>query len=171
MSKNFDKAFEELLGHEGGYKCEREDRMDWTGGIVGKGELRGTKYGISAGTYPNLAIQSLTLEEAKAIYKRDWWDRFRGDEIEYELAFQIFDADVNHGKGNGARFLQDALGLAPDGSIGPITLKALEGRDPAQVILRFLAYRLRFFTKCSTWDKHGKGWANRVANNMILATE
>ena len=163
-------AFAELIGHEGGFKKEAKDRMDWTGGKVGVGTLVGTKYGISAGTYPQLDIVNLTLAEAQAIYKRDWWDRFKGDELPYELGFQIFDAEVNHGKTMGVRFLQKALGLGSDGVLGPITLRTTLACDENQIIMRFLAVRLRYFTDCATWDTHGRGWARRVANNLLMAT-
>jgi len=168
---NFLAAFAELIGHEGGFKKEAKDRMDWTGGRVGVGTLVGTKYGISAGTYPKLDIVNLTLAEAQAIYKRDWWDRFKGDLLPYELAFQIFDSEVNHGAKMGVKFLQRALGVIDDGSLGPVTLKTIGAHDEDQIIMRFLAVRLRYFTECATWDTHGRGWARRVANNLMLATE
>lgn len=173
-SKNFDQAFKELIGHEGGYKCEAKDRMDWSSGVIGKGELRGTKYGLSAGTYPNLDIKNVTLDQAKAIYHKDWWTRFGGDAMEYELAYQVFDAEVNHGQKMGVRFLQQAL-LIPskdvDGLMGPQTRKALAGKDQDKVIMRVLGVRLRFFTQIKSWDTYGRGWANRVANLLIAATE
>jgi hypothetical protein len=38
---------------EGGLSMDERDPGNWTGGAIGKGELRGTKYGISAQTYPH----------------------------------------------------------------------------------------------------------------------
>lgn len=171
FSSNYKQAFQELIGHEGGYKCEAADRMDWSSGKVGVGELRGTKYGISAGTYPHLDIKNLSLIQAQEIYEQDFWSRFKGDSLPYELAFQIFDAEVNHGKTMGVRFLQRALKVPDDGAFGPMTLRALQDKDEDEVIMRFLAIRLRFFTDCKTWDTHGRGWARRVATNLIAATE
>lgn len=166
---NFDKAFVELIGNEGGFKKEEKDRMDWTSGEVGKGELRGTKFGISAGTYPTLDIPNLTLEQAKAIYKRDFWDASLLDSVDYEVAFQIFDADVNHGPGNGTRMVQRALGVADDGKIGPITRAALKAMEPVKFNMLFLAERLIFMSKISTFNTYGRGWAVRIANNMRKA--
>jgi lysozyme family protein len=166
---NFEKAFAELIGNEGGFKRENEDRMDWDSGHVGVGNLVGTKYGLSAGSYPNLDIPNLTLDDARAIYRADFWSKFDGDSLDYEVAFQLFDADVNHGMGNGTRFMQRALGVADDGKIGPVTLRALHAMDPLTFNMLFLAERLEFFTKCSTWDKDGRGWARRVAGNMRKA--
>lgn len=54
----FDKAFDRLIGHEAGYSNDRRDPGNWTGGIVGKGQLKGTKFGIAANTYPNLDIKT-----------------------------------------------------------------------------------------------------------------
>ncbi len=168
---NFLQAFKELIGHEGGYKCEATDRMDWTGGRINVGKLVGTKYGISAGTYPHLDIKNLSLAQAQEIYKRDWWDRFKGDLLPYELAFQIFDSEVNHGARMGVKFLQRALGLDDDGVLGKVTLATVAANDEDKIIMRFLAVRLKFFTDLSTWDTYGRGWARRVANNLLMATE
>lgn len=171
METNYTKAFAELIGNEGGFKCDRTDRMDWTGGRINVGVLVGTKFGISAGTYPKLDIKNLTLAEAQALYKTDWWDRFKGDALPYELAFQVFDSEINHGHKMGVRFLQRALGLDDDGVIGPVTLGAIGEHDEDQIIMRFLAFRLQYFTDCATWDTNGRGWARRVANNLLKATE
>ena len=71
MSKlTFDQAFERLIGHEGNFTNDKDDRGNWTTGIIGKGQLKGTKYGISAMTYPQLDIKNLTLDQAKQIYKK-----------------------------------------------------------------------------------------------------
>src|SRR5690554_991684 len=76
---DFDLAFERLIGHEGKFTDNRADRGNWTTGRVGVGELKGTKFGISAMTYPHLDIKSLTLEQAKDIYLRDFWLRAGAD--------------------------------------------------------------------------------------------
>ena len=82
MSKlTFDKAFDRLIGHEAGFTTDPKDRGNWTTGVIGKGELRGTKYGISAMTYPYLDIKNITLEYAKTLYKRDWWDALNAESM------------------------------------------------------------------------------------------
>lgn len=174
MTPKFIKAFLELKGHEGGYKAEKKDRMDWTGGRVGVGELRGTKFGISAGTYPHLDIKNLTIEQAQAIYYKDWWLASRVEALPYELAYQVFDAEVNHGRKTGIKFLQDALGFTGrdvDGILGKNTLSKVREMSEDKIIMRMLGVRLRFFTNIGTWDTYGRGWARRVANLLIAATE
>ena len=62
---NFDKAFDRLIGHEGGFTNDSRDAGNWTGGKVGVGKLVGTKFGLSAATYPTLDIKNITIVEAK----------------------------------------------------------------------------------------------------------
>jgi lysozyme family protein len=57
----FDEAFDVLIGHEGGY-------VNHPGDPGGE-----TKFGISKRAYPALDIKALTLGQAKAIYRRDYW--------------------------------------------------------------------------------------------------
>ncbi len=165
-SVGFEKAFPILIGNEGRFKRDPKDRMDWDTGIINKGNLVGTNYGISAGSYPREDIANMTLARAKEIYKRDYWDIFRGDELAPSVAFQLMDADVNHGKGNGTRMLQRAVGVHDDGVFGPLTMAALKAMDPEVFIMRLIAERLDFFTNISTWDHNGKGWTRRMANNL-----
>ena len=151
---NFDQAFERLIGHEGGYVADSRD----PGGE--------TKFGISKRAYPHLDIKALTLHNAKDIYRRDFWQRVRGDELPREFAFQALDAAVNHGIGNAVRWMQRAAGVADDGVIGPVTLAAVQRAQPADLVLRFNAERLRFYAKLTTFGTFGRGWVNRVAGNL-----
>ena len=70
---DFLKAFELLIGHEGAYGNDPADPGNWTGGARGRGKLKGTKYGISAASYPTLDIANLTLGQVEDIYERDYW--------------------------------------------------------------------------------------------------
>ena len=169
MNEKYEKAFAELIGNEGGFKKQHSDPMDWTGGKVGAGRLVGTKFGLSAGTYPNEDIPNMTLDRARFLYKRDWWDYFGGDDLEYELAFQIFDTLVNHGKSGGAKILQRALKVDDDGKIGKNTRAALVKQNDVKFLVLFMAERLEFFTECKTWAENGRGWAKRIAGNMRKA--
>lgn len=166
MTTNFDRAFEELIGHEGGLSMDPNDKGNWTGGQIGKGILKGSNFGISAASFPNEDIVNLTIERAKFLAKTRYWDRIRADEIEYEMAFQFFDAAYNHGPGNPTRWLQKVLGVAQDGDFGKISRGALAQADQVKTMVRFLSQRLFFFTDLSEWNTQGKGWARRIAGNM-----
>lgn len=168
----FDEAFEKLIGHEGGLSTVRSDPGNWTGGKVGVGDLRGTKYGISAASYPGEDIRNLTLDQAKAIYRRDFWNRVRGDDLPYVVAFNLFDGAVNSGPHRAIKWMQEAAGVAADGIIGPQSLAAFR-EGPEALAARYNGIRLRFMAWLSTWPTFGKGWALRIADNLtaIAASE
>jgi lysozyme family protein len=152
---DFDAVFTTLIGHEGGYVNDKRD----PGGE--------TKFGISKRAYPDVNIASLTIEQAKLIYKRDYWDRARCADLPPSVAFQVFDTAVNSGIGQSIRFLQRAVGVADDGQVGPVTINAVRRMDAEAVSARFNGHRLQFMTSLSTWDVFGKGWARRVAKNLM----
>ncbi|MDN5641345.1 MAG: secretion activator protein [Acinetobacter sp.] len=165
----FDQAFERLIGHEGKFTNDRQDRGNWTTGVIGKGQLNGTKYGISAMTYPDLDIKSLSLEQAKTIYKRDWWDKINADQIEPALVFQVWDFAINAGMGTAKRKLQLAVGVLDDGIIGNLTIQAINKADLNDILLKFNAERLKYYTSLSTWPRYGKGWTLRVGSQLNYA--
>lgn len=168
---NFDKAFERLIGHEGGYSIDRNDPGNWTGGKVGSGTLKGTKYGIAANTYPNLDIKNLTLTQAKEIYRNDWWDKLGANQLHPAIVYQLWDFAVNAGKSRAIKELQQAVGVLDDGIIGPKTIATVKAKDVNDVLLLLASERLRFYTSLSTWATYGKGWTNRVADNLKYAAE
>lgn len=166
---NFDQAFERLIGHEGGYQNDPRDRGNWTGGAQGKGSLNGTKYGITAMEYPGEDIANLTLARAKELYHRDYWGPAGCDGVPDGIKFDLFDMSVNSGKGNAIRVLQKASGAAPDGILGPRTLQAVQAMPAIRLVARFNGARLMFLTEVSTWATYGRGWARRVASNLLEA--
>lgn len=164
----FDEAFRILIENEGSYTNNYNDRGNWTSGVVGKGEQRGTKYGISAMSYPFLDIKNLTIDDVKKIYKKDWWDKLRLDDLPEEIAFDMFDMAVNSGISNSVKTLQKTIGTNVDGIIGPNTIKLSNQYNPIRLVAHFNAHRLLFMTNISTWDTFGKGWSRRIANNILL---
>jgi len=154
----FDQAFDRLIGNEGGYVCNPAD----PGGE--------TNWGISKRSYPNIDIKHLTRDQAKTIYKRDFWDQL-GCDSHPAILFQVFDFAVNSGISTAIRKLQAALGVADDGVFGPISKRALASADVNDVLMRFMAQRLRFWASLSSWPSFGKGWAMRAARDLEYATE
>lgn len=167
----FPVFIDRLLSHEGGYSADRNDPGNWTGGRVGVGALKGTKYGIAANTYPHLDIKTLTRAQAVAIYRSDFWERARCDRLPAAVAFQLLDGAVNSGINQSARWLQRAVGVADDGLIGPATIAAIRAADPNDVVLRFNGHRIDFMTRLRNWRHHGAGWMRRIAANLHFAAE
>jgi len=158
---NFDDAFRELLGNEGGYSN--------VAGDPGGETMFGITKRVAVANGYTEEMKALPLERAKAIAKAQYWDRYHCDELPYEIAFQMFDAAYNGGYP--VKWLQQAAKVRPDGIIGPGTVRAVNEADPDKIILRFDAYRLQYLASLTTWASFGRGWANRIANNLIAATE
>ena len=152
---NFDEAFTRLLGHEGRYVNNPKD----PGGE--------TNWGVSKRSYPNVDIKALTQDGAKDIYLRDFW-RPLGD-THPAIKFQAFDFAVNSGIQTAIRKLQTAIGVADDGHWGPMSASRLAGLDLSDALMLYLAERLDFMRKLSTWPSFSSGWAGRVADNLRYA--
>lgn len=160
---NFDKAFERMIAHEGGFVDHPSDpggRTNW-----GVTERVARAHGYFG------SMRDLPRETAKRIAKSAYWDRCKADQYAFPIGFQVFDAAYNHGIENAARFLQRAVGVADDGDIGPVTLKAINALPVTDVLARFNAERLDFYTKLSTWPHFGKGWARRIVGNLKYQAE
>lgn len=95
--QKWDLAYEFVAKWEGGFQIDRYDKGNWTGGKVGVGELKGTKYGVSAASYPNLDIFNLTREEAKDIFYNDYWRKSNAYVYDWPMALFIFDSAILHG--------------------------------------------------------------------------
>lgn len=162
----FDEAFDRLINVEQGFSKDPNDPGNWTGGRVNVGKLKGTKYGIAANTYPDLNIESLSLSDAREIYHRDWWLRAGGDVLDSAILFQLWDFAVNAGMGTAKRLMQRTVGVAEDGQFGPITIAAISVMDLNDLLFRFNANKIRYYTSLSTWATYGKGWMNRTATNL-----
>lgn len=154
---NFDLAFDRLMGFEGNYSDDPRD----PGGE--------TRWGISKRSYPNVNIKTLTRDGSKAIYLRDFWNPLDG--AHPAIRYQVFDFAVNGGLSTGLRKLQSAIGVADDGHWGPHSMATLLTFELNDVLLRFNKERLRFYTSLKGWPDYGKGWTNRVADNLGFAAE
>jgi len=162
MSKAFDDAFEYVVGHEGKLSMDPHDRGNWTTGQVGFGELRGTMFGISAMAYPNEDIQHLTLDRAKFLMKRDYWDIVHGDDLPPGIALGLFDSAINQGVAFAVRALQGALRVTQDGNLGPVTIAAVAAANPHWLARGFAISRVIRYSASRLWDEDGAGWVGRT---------
>lgn len=159
MTDAFDLAFERTMGHEGGYINDPRD----PGGE--------TNWGISKRAYPDVNIKALTRDEAKAIYRRDFWDRLGASRLPNGVAYQLFDFAVNSGVETAVRYLQRAVGVADDGHWGPASQAAADAMRQPDLIMRFCAERLDFMTRLTNWPTASRGWARRIAADLRYGAE
>ena len=151
----FETAFGKVLQHEGGYVDDPND----PGGE--------TKYGISKRQYPDVDIRNLTHQQAGRIYRRDYWEKVKGDDIKPQyVAENLFDFAVNAGVPRAVRTLQRILDVDVDGHFGPQTLRAVNQADGQKLNLRLALARIDYYNelarKKSAMRPYLIGWTKRA---------
>lgn len=165
-ASSFDEALRRVLVHEGGYADHPAD----PGGATMKGVTQRVydgwrrRHGV-----PPRAVRLIEPGEVAAIYRRQYWDALRADDLPAGIDYALFDAAVNSGPGQAAKWLQRTLGVAADGQIGEATLAALEGRDVAALVDGLCDRRLAMLRALRTFPTFGAGWTRRVAEVRAAA--
>lgn len=152
-----EKWLNRIFKHEGEY---------WDDPVGGP-----TKYGISQRSYPHLDIKNLSLQEAAEIYRSDFLKPIRYEQHEDGVAFQLLDFAVHSGVHGAIKEFQKAIGVVPDGTIGTQTLERIDSLTESDLVMLLLAYRLRYMTYLKNWNSNSKGWARRIADNLLYAVE
>lgn len=156
---SFDTCFTKLLGNEGSYSNNPSD----TGGETMWGI---TKKVATENGYTG-EMKKLPVDLAKDIYRKKYWDSVGIDNLPEQLQFDVFDGVVNSGAVQAIKWLQRAVHTKDDGILGHITYLACNSIEPEVVLARYNGHRLQFMTDLGTWQVFGKGWARRIANNLI----
>ncbi len=163
MRDNFDRALALVLRHEGGYVDHVRDPGGATNLGITIGTAKANRLDLDRdGDVDKADVRLITPATAAPVYKAKYWDAVRGDELPSGLDYAVFDFAVNSGVSRAAIFLQDLVGVAPDGRIGPLTLKAVAQHKPEDLIRRLCDKRMMFLQRLSTWNTFGKGWTSRV---------
>lgn len=155
----FDEAFDLLLKHEGGFSNHAADPGGATRWGITETVARQHGYSGDMRDYP--------LAEAKKVYRVAYWDTLRLNEVRSEVRFDLFDAGVNSGVSTTTRWAQRILSVKDDGVMGPVTIQALATANPALFRARFNGARLKFMSGLRQWDSFSKGWAARIADNLM----
>ena len=168
--KQFNSCLEIILHHEGGYVNHPADPGGETNLGVTKRvyEAYCKKNGLRA-----KSMKSLEITDVAPIYKTEYWDRVKGDDMPRALALCVFDFGVNAGTGRAAKYLQGMIGTKKDGGIGPNTLKKLDeyirehGVDCA--VRNYQSLRQKYYEKLKTFKTFGRGWTRRVTETTVSA--
>ncbi len=147
-----------ILKHEGGFVNHPKD----PGGATNKGITIATyrRHIKRNGTVDDL--KALTEAQAVKVYKAEYWDKVRGDELPVGVDYTVADFAVNSGPARSVKHLQRAVGVPEDGVIGPQTMLAVQKRPPAVIVQRSTDSRMQFLRGLKTWGTFGKGWTIRV---------
>lgn len=151
--------------YEGGYGWDRND----PGGP--------TKYGITCydlaehrhqimDSMANWAplVKAMTLQEAEDIYQVKYATACAFNALNAGKDCVVLDFGVNSGISRSIKFSQEVAGVAVDGILGPITLKAINDFEPKLFINGLCDKRLAFLEGLGTWPDFGQGWSSRVSD-------
>lgn len=158
---DFDQAYDLLVVLEGGVVDHPQD----PGGLTNGGVTQATydAWRRRRGLSPQ-SVRLLTREDKRAIYRQQFWDGPRCDDLPDGLDLAVFDYGVNSGPGRAIMALQRLVGAQPvDGVIGVLTLDAVErAGDVPGLIERLCDERLSFMRRLPHWPTFGRGWSARV---------
>ncbi|MBE2218031.1 MAG: peptidoglycan-binding protein [Ignavibacteria bacterium] len=130
-NNRFETCVNFVLESEGGFVNDKYD----AGGA--------TKYGISSAAYPKLDIKNLTLEAAKEIYRKDYWDKCGCGELPPGIDLVVFDTAVNMGCSRAKGWLEQTENVNIYLSLRELKYGAIVDAKPSQ-------------------KKFLKGWLNRI---------
>ena len=168
----FEVALAHVLEMEGGWSNDPHD----PGGPTNLG-ITLAVYAASKGVELNdtnrdalmIELKRLKPSAARKIYHTRYWVPSRAGALPSALALMHFDAAVNHGVGNAARMLQEALGVTVDGEIGPETLGAAGRLPVGETTGRYANIRRVRYRSLRHFWRFGRGWLRRVDRTMAAA--
>lgn len=161
-SQVYAKALKAVLVHEGGKVDDKQD----PGGRTNQGVIQRVYDGYRARKgRPPRDVWLMEPAERDEIYRFQYWDVVRGDELPVGIDYVVFDGAVNSGPAQSVKWLQRALGgVQVDGQLGEATLAAVAAHpDHDRLIATICARRIAFLKALRTWGRFGKGWSRRVA--------
>ncbi|WP_299833782.1 glycosyl hydrolase 108 family protein [uncultured Tenacibaculum sp.] len=158
---------------EGGYQNLVNDK----GNYNSKKERVGTNFGISAKFYERVIgrppsiqdMKAITLLDAHILFKNEFWDKVRGDEIQNQgVAEMIADHAINANPRVTIKIVQHTLNnyfekkLAIDGIMGINTMKAINSINAEKLFIKIAQERLEYYENLDDYKYFSKSWDSRV---------
>ena len=165
MKNNFDKCLHMLLEHEGGYVNNVHDK----GGMTNLGVTKRVYDKWIGRESTEQEMRDLTPDDVAPIYKKNYWNRVKGDPLPSGLDWACFDWAVNSGSGRPAKAVQRAVGATQDGAIGNQTLGLIAEKDPKFIIDYVYTVRQAFYESLDDYKHFGRGWSRRNTETLHQA--
>ena len=166
MKDNFESSLALVLKSEGGFTSDTHDN----GNKLPDGRAGSTNLGVTQANWEAFVGHPVTWDNMKALkaetvapfYKRKYWDMAKCDDLPTGLDYLMFDFAVNTGVGRAIKTLQTAIGVTADGSLGPLSLSAIDNIPVTQLIERFTDAKEKFYKSLNN-PTYERGWLARVA--------
>ena len=167
MKDNWDKCFQLVLKNEGGFVNNPKD----PGGMTNLGVTKAVWEAYVGRTVDEAEMRALTPDMVKPLYKKNYWDKIKGDDLPDGVDYAAYDLAVNSGTGRAAKYLQQIAGVPVDGVLGPQSMDAIKACNPEETVDAICDMRLDFLQKLPTWETFGKGWGRRVQEVKAASLE
>ena len=175
MISNWDKSFDMVLAHEGGFTNDQRD----SGNHLPDGRQGCTMLGCTQTNWEAYIghqvtqddMKKLTPSDVKPLYQKNYWDAVSGDLLPSGLDYAALDFAINAGPAASRKMIQRALGVVADGAIGPNTLKAINEADAKELIQKFSDAKTTFYKGLGNFNVYGTGWLKRVADVQAVANK
>lgn len=157
------EALRRVLVHEGGYVNHPAD----PGGETNKGvTFRVYNAYRQRKGLPQQSVRYISDAELQEIYRLQYWNQCRADDLPAGVDYVVFDGAVNSGPKQSIIWLQRALGMNnTDGVMGEATLALVNSNlDHDALIASICQRRMGFLRSLRTWGTFGTGWTHRVSN-------
>jgi lysozyme family protein len=171
MQASYEAALTAVLKHEGGYVDHPSDPGGATNMGITHKVLAAWRKVSPYWKLDKSEVKKLTKAEAAAIYRANYWDKIKGDELPSGVDYAVFDYAVNSGPARAAKALQKIVKAKVDGAIGPETIGLTKGLPASDTINALCDERMTFLQRLSTFGVFGKGWTARVKGVRKLALQ
>jgi lysozyme family protein len=173
MLSNWDKSCDMVLAHEGGFTNDQRD----SGNHLSDGRAGSTMLGCTQANWEAYVghqvtwddMKKLTKDDVKPLYKKNYWDAVKGDDLPSGVDYAAFDFAINAGPAASRKMIQRALGVTADGAFGPMTMAAIKAADAKELMHKFSEAKTNFYKSLSNFNVYGTGWLRRVADVQTVA--
>jgi len=159
--------------HEGGLSLDRADNGNYASGKAGVGPLIGSKYGVtaqalakhrgvSAASITAAQMAALTVDEAVDIGMSLYFEAPGFNQLPWNrITASIVDKAWGSGPKQAIKLMQRMIGVADDGVIGPVTIRAYADWLEAEPAKQWADVRIAFDTSLNQ-PRFINGWNNRT---------
>jgi len=158
VASNFTQSLKYVLQSEGGNDDDPADHGGRTSRGITQREYDAWRREKGQ---PTLDVWKAPQADIVAIYHDEYWGSLC-DSLPPGVDYIVFNNNVLDGPSRSAKLLQQALGVTPDGRIGPITREAIKNANGLDLIKKLSAASAAFY-RALHQPRFTQGWLNRVA--------
>jgi len=167
MTKNFRDCLELVLKHEGGFVDHPKD----PGGMTNLGVTKTVWEEWVGHPVSEKDMRELTPEIVAPMYEMRYWRTSYCEKLPRGLDLLVFSMAVNAGAGRSVKLLQDAIGVLPDGVIGPNTMARINEANVETLIDKFSEARTAYYKGLKLFPVFGRGWLSRTDKERLEALD